>query len=391
MTCRDCGREIAENSVYCNWCGAKQLRKRRRKRDEIKVPAPTQMPSGSWRIVLRAEGVSVTEPTRERCLARARAIRAGFLEQQKAAAARGLTLREAIDKHIAKRRPRPLSPSTVRGYETIKAHRFPGKIDQPLADLSDWQDELADASETLSPKTVSNAWGLVTTVMRENGVAVPRVVLPEKDPLVETPWLTPTEILRFLPAIKGTGFEVGALLALHSLRRSEIFALTWDHIDLERQRITVAGSVVPDRDGEFVRRAENKSAHSRRVVRIVIPRLAEELARRKAEDLPICDCTIQSLYNGINLVCKKAGLPECGVHGLRRSFVSLGYHLRMSELEVQEIGGWNDAKTVHKHYLRLAQEDRINAENKLDEFYRTSGKAAEMHTDLHTPEKDAEI
>lgn len=390
MICRSCGREIAENSIYCSWCGEKQLRERKKK-SEIKVPAPTKLPSGSWRIVLRPEHESVTEPTRELCLARARAIRAGFLEQKKEATARGLTLREAIDKHIAKRRPRPLSPSTIRGYETIKAHRFPGKIDQPLADVSDWQDELADASETLAPKTISNAWGLVTTVMRENGVAVPAVVLPEKDPLIETPWLTPSEILRFLPAIKGTRFEVGALLALHSLRRSEIFALTWDHIDLDLQRITVSGSVVPNKDGEFVQRAENKSARSRRVVRIVIPRLAEELARRKAEDLPILDCTIQSLYGGINLVCRKAGLPECGVHGLRRSFVSLGYHLRMSELEVQEIGGWNDAQTVHKHYLRLAQEDRLNAENKLDEFYRTGGKSEEMHTGMHTPEKDAEI
>ena len=29
MICKDCGREIPEHSIYCNWCGVKQLRERR--------------------------------------------------------------------------------------------------------------------------------------------------------------------------------------------------------------------------------------------------------------------------------------------------------------------------------------------------------------------------
>lgn len=74
MICKDCGREIPEHSIYCNWCGVKQLRERR-SREEVKVPTPKQLPSGSWTVYLRAEGQSVTEPTRELCLARARALK----------------------------------------------------------------------------------------------------------------------------------------------------------------------------------------------------------------------------------------------------------------------------------------------------------------------------
>ena len=70
MICKDCGREIPENSIYCCWCGVRQLRERRG-RGEVKVPAPKQLPSGNWTVYLRAEGQSVTEPTRELCLARA--------------------------------------------------------------------------------------------------------------------------------------------------------------------------------------------------------------------------------------------------------------------------------------------------------------------------------
>lgn len=34
MKCCSCSREIPENSLYCNWCGKKQVKtkKRRRKR-----------------------------------------------------------------------------------------------------------------------------------------------------------------------------------------------------------------------------------------------------------------------------------------------------------------------------------------------------------------------
>ena len=54
MNCKACGREIPENSIYCNWCGVKQLRERR-SREEVKVPTPKQLPSGSWTVYLRAE------------------------------------------------------------------------------------------------------------------------------------------------------------------------------------------------------------------------------------------------------------------------------------------------------------------------------------------------
>ena len=66
MLCKACKREISENSIYCNWCGEKQIRERKKK-GEIKVPNPRQLKSGNWNIELAAEGQSVTEPTRDLC------------------------------------------------------------------------------------------------------------------------------------------------------------------------------------------------------------------------------------------------------------------------------------------------------------------------------------
>ena len=93
MLCKACKGEISENSIYCNWCGEKQIRERKKK-GEIKVPNPRQLKSGNWNIELAAEGQSVTEPTRDLCIARARAIRAGFLETKMKEKRPPITLRE---------------------------------------------------------------------------------------------------------------------------------------------------------------------------------------------------------------------------------------------------------------------------------------------------------
>ena len=106
----------------------------------------------------------------------------------------------------------------------------------------------------------------------------------------------------------------------------------------------------------------------------MIPRLKEILAQQKEAGLPPVLSSPNSITDSINTVCRNAGLPEVGTHGLRRSFASLGFHLGLSELEVQEIGGWSDYTTVRKIYTRLAKEDRLNAENKMETFYKTGGK-----------------
>lgn len=103
MLCKACKREISENSIYCNWCGEKQIRERKKK-GEIKVPNPRQLKSGNWNIELAAEGQSVTEPTRDLCIARARAIRAGFLETKMKEKRPPITLGEAIDQYVDRRK-----------------------------------------------------------------------------------------------------------------------------------------------------------------------------------------------------------------------------------------------------------------------------------------------
>lgn len=376
MKCRICKRDIPDNSIFCNWCGTKQLRERKKK-DEIKVPKPRQLKSGKWNIELKAEGWSTTEDTPEECIIKAKAIRAGFLEARKAAPK--MTVDDAVKKYIDARRG-VKSPSTIRGYETIRKNRFAEYMSKDINSV-DWQVAIKKETGLCSAKTLKNAWGLVSSALAEAGVDPGEVSLPQIVKQDE-PWLDYEQVLKFCDAVRGEPCELGALLALHSLRRSEIYALTADKIDLKQGTIHVEGAAVLDDENKLTQKDTNKNATSRRTVPIMIPRLKEILpaAMKRADGAPLMQGNINTLYNQINRVCRKAGLPEVGVHGLRRSFASLAYHLKWSELDTMRIGGWSDFQTMRKIYTKLAEKDNIKSVKKMEKFYSTKKKNTNKNT-----------
>lgn len=359
MKCCNCSRDIPENSLYCNWCGKKQLREKEKK---LKIPAPRQLPSGSWTVQLRREGVNVTEPTEEACRTKALAIRAGFLEAEKALPR--LTLGQLLDKYLEDRPM--LSPSTRRSYQCIRNSAFPGCMDKDIRSIN-WPRAVASEAQRVAKKTLKNELGFVAAAYKEQKIPFDPVdlgVVPKAD----TPWLDYAQILTFVGAIRDTPVELPALLALHSLRRSEIFALRPEDIDLRAETISVSGATVYTSSAEWIRREENKSARSQRVVPIVIPRLLEILQDHTGDICALGD----GVRRQINRICAANDLPEVGLHGLRRSFASLAYHLGWSEEETMRHGGWSDWKTVHDFYLRLSEKDLSKPAKKMRRFYSVS-------------------
>lgn len=362
MKCKSCRRTIPDNSIFCNWCGEKQIRERKKK-TEIKVPKPRQLKSGKWNIELKAEGWSTTENTAEECIVKAKAVRAGFIEAKKNAPK--MTVRDAMQRYIDRRELR--SPSTLYGYKTIMNSRFQDVVDCDINSV-DWQNVLNEEAKKVAPKTLKNAWSFVHAAMADAGVTPPNVVLPQtvkKD----MPWLDYEQINIFLDAIRGTSGELGALLGLHSLRRSEILAITVDKIDRKRKIIRVEGSVVRGKDGKMVEKETNKTSASRREVPIVIPRLLE-LIPEAPPGTQLVQYKANALYDKVNRVCVKAGLPKVGVHGLRRSFASLAYHLKWDMLTTMRIGGWDDDKIVREIYTKLAAKDIDKNVVKMRKFYK---------------------
>jgi len=169
---------------------------------------------------------------------------------------------------------------------------------------------------------------------------------------------------------------VAALLALSSLRISEISALDWQDIPEHPKFIRVAGAVVSDEHNKKVKKPQNKNSTSTRNVPIMIPELAAALERDRKPSGPIMAYNQDSLRRAIHRVCEKDGLPDVGVHGLRHSFASLAYHLQIPEKIVMEIGGWSDATTMHKIYTHIAKSDIERYQTAMMQFY-SSGSSSE--------------
>ena len=364
MKCKKCKADIPDelHPVYCCYCGEK-LQRERKKKGEIKIPTPRKR-GQKWYVDLRREGVTVIEDTEATARAKALAIRAGFIPSVKSA--RGLTLRQAIDNYI-ETRDNILSPATVRGYRIIQRNAFPGIMDTDISSISSWQAAINDEARRVKAKTLKNEWGLVRTVLAENGiqadVAIPQVIRNELS------WLDFEQIKLFLDAIRDEPGEMGALFALHGLRRSELLAVTPNKIN--GQTILVEGSAVLDEDNALVRKEENKNTSSRREVPIMIPRLAELIEAKGGDaNTPFLHYPSPNvLYVQINRACDKAGLPRVGVHGLRRSFASLAYHLGWSEHQTMRVGGWSNTQTVHNVYIKLAQADSAADVEKMRQYY----------------------
>lgn len=343
----------------------------------MKVPEPRKLKSGNYFIQLRLNGVSVpvTAATAKECKRQAELIKAEHRAGKRVAQEHKSdpTLGQAIDSYIDSRR-NVLSPSTVRGYEIIHRNRFQQQMEEKL-DAINWQSAINTEAKVCSPKTLKNAWGLMVSVLTYHQLPVPKVKLPQMKPS-EKEWLEPEQIPAFVQAVMHESCAIPALLALHGLRRSEIYALDWDAIDLMAGTITVKGAVVPDENHKFVRKETTKNISSRRTIPIIIPELSALLAEAKAAGTAVVSGSPNTLCHRINRVCEKEGLPLVGVHGLRHSFASLGYHLGIPEREMMELGGWSDTATMQKIYTHIAKSDRLKSENKLANYFKNANENA---------------
>lgn len=363
MKCKRCKREIADNSIYCNWCGHKQISEPR----AIKVPPPKYNgKSYHNQITVDGERTYISAATEDEYYAKVRAAKLKLIEIQKNRPK--LSLGTAIDLYI-KDNDSVLSPSTINAYKSYRKTRFKAYMEKGVSSIN-YQQMVNEESVKLKPKTVHNAWRLVTVSLGHAGEEIPTVNLPAKAK-PQKAWLDFQQIQTFTSVLRGKPYELGALLALNGLRRSELLHLTAEDVDLENNIIHVRGASVIGLNNKLTDKETNKNKTSTRDVHIVIPRL-HELIRGKKGRLITTNPT--TLYGSINGLCVKHGLPKVGVHGLRHSYCSLAHHLGWSEVTVMREGGWADKATVHDVYTHLAAQDADADISKMVQFFAEKPK-----------------
>ena len=365
MKCKACKNTVPDGSLFCMFCGEKLVKTKAQKEKEASIPKPRQQKSGDWigQIMVDGKRHTVKGRTIREYEAKAKALKTGIIEARDS---RHMSLEAAIDDFISSQ-SNLLSPSTLRSYKSLAEHRFQHCMTWDIYEENPWQKAINEEIKAVSSKTVHNAWRLITAALRAQNASVPTVKLPAKAK-AERPWLDYKQIDIFLDAIKGHPAELSALLALHSLRLSELIAVRPEDVNLVTDTIYITGTRVLNDNGELVYKPIGKTSASLRSVPIVIPRLKELLTPDVMALEYISDTYEKRLYDQINKVCKSAGLPLVGVHGLRHSFASLAYHLDWTRKSTMTVGGWTNSRVVDEIYTHNA--DLVRDIRKMKRHYK---------------------
>lgn len=333
---------------------------------KVKVPEAERLPSGSYRcrVMVNGQKKSFTAPTKREAEQAALEYKIGLLAEENERPE--ITIRKAIDEYLTLKSG-VLSTASVRGHRIKQRCYLQGIMDTPLSKLSAAAIQQEINSEKCSPKTIRETWALIRPALKRYGVSYD-VSLPavQSD---EHAFLSADEIPVFLKEAEGSKYEIAFLLALHSLRVSEILGLRWENVDLKKQSITVRGATLFDENNKLVNKPTNKNRSSRRTIPIMIPRLLQLLsdAERTSEFVVIANPN--SIRASANKICRNAGLPEVGTHGLRHSFCSLAYKLGISEKVTMQLGGWSDYGTMRKIYTHIAQADISDSVQQIKNFF----------------------
>ena len=360
----------------------------------MRLSQAKQLPSGAWRVQITVNGKRVSITKDNKTEAENAALVLKFSQPNtpssaKKEVAKTLTVSGAIDMYIHDKKG-ALSVSTVRSYRIMQKYRFKSIMNLPLSSNINWQlvvteetkchvvrvykGRVIETKTLLSAKTIKNMWTLIEAVLNYFKQPVPEDITLPMVVLTEHEFLEPDEIRIFLKAIEGHRYELPYLLCLHGLRRSEMLAITKADIIVQKSKdkkpyIHVHGAMVYDEHNKLVEKKTNKTPGSTREVPISIPRLLELV--EQMPDGKLCNASPSSMTNPLNVVLKNNDLPEVGLHGLRHTFVSLCYHLRIPTLVTKKWGGYSPKSTVVEYiYTHLAKKDEAESLTKMEDFYR---------------------
>lgn len=347
------------------------------RKKELKIPTPRQLPSGNWTIQLRLNGqsISITDSNYNTCLARARAVKAGILEHTSRV---NITVGQAVTDYIDSKSA-ILSPSTIKAYRSYAANRFlalqacsvSGLTLQTIQRAVN-KEMAADANtrcaKRVSAKTVVNAYHLIEAAIKDKvAFDLRNITLPRVDNDTGRA-LTTDEIRTLLLAIQGSYCEIPILLAVWlGLRRGEIVALKMSDFNFDQGTVSVTKALVQGPDKRWMERPPKTKASRRTII-------CDNYILDKVRQLPddggyIFKMHPNSIYNELQKICKRTGIPHTRLHDLRHTSASVGLLLNVPAKYMQERGGWSSPAVMSKVYQHtLSAETRIISERFNDFF-----------------------
>lgn len=291
-----------------------------------------KLPSGSWRCQAQytdeygvLHRASLTEDTARLAEAKAAMWKAGMLELDEER--KDPPLGQAIDEYIETCRATNLSPTTIRGYISLRETAYTTLIQKRISriTLRDIQQWVNAGARHASPKTVRNRLGLLQAVMKANACSVDftqlRLPKPQRSEM-EIP--SDAQVSALLQAVYDDDdmFLAIAFAALMGLRRSEACGLKWADVVVRKGQpmLRVDKALVMGEGGVHVEKAPKTCAGTRE---LPIPAaLHEELKHRRGLRTNIISLTPNALSLKYTRLAKELGVPP-RFHNLRHYHASV--------------------------------------------------------------------
>lgn len=301
-----------------------------------------------------------------------------------------MTLREAINKYISDS-DAVLSPTTISGYKTILKNAFSdimdlqiGKLTNPILreavnkEAKRKSDSRKSRGQTISPKTVSNEYGLITAVLNlYNPQLDCTVKLPAKENKFHD--LIPPEII--MDVVKGTDVELPVLLAMWlSFTMSEIKGLTKSN-SINGDYITIT-EVVVNVEGKDIRKSQAKvfTRNRRHKMPAYIKTLIDQI-----ETDELVTMSGKMVYHKFTRLLKKNGLPHMSFHDLRHVNASVMALLNIPDKYAMERGGWKSDKVMKKVYMQTFSEQRNEVDQIIDKYFESKMQHEMQHEKKKVP------
>ena len=241
------------------------------------------------------------------------------------------------------------SPSTIRGYKAILKGLPDSFVCLELSKITqiDIQKMINDYSVDHKPKTVRNAHGFISAVLKQY---IPDMLLattlPQK---IENRGYIPNEndIKRILDESIGSKYHIPIQLGIMSLRRSEICALQLS--DISGNTLSITKALVQDENDKWVVKQTKTAAGTRE---LYIP---DSLVEEIRQNGTIYDGYPNSLNRQLHKYQDKLGIPRFRFHDLRHFFATYAHSQGISDADIMATGGWKSdytMKSVYRHEMK---------------------------------------
>lgn len=320
-----------------------------------------KLPSGNYRVRVYVNGKykSFTAETKRD----AERLASEYTSKYRFTKLSDMSIEQAIDSYIELKR-NVLSPTTINRYDNIKRNQLSKDfLRLKLCNITpnDIQAEINQLSSKYAPKTVYNANGLISAVIRQNIPELQyKVTLPKK---VKHFKKYPSA-LEIMDMFKDTEIELIVLIALwYGLRLSEVRGLKKEDFDngiltINRVKVTVGS--------ETHVKAIAKTTESNRQLNV------PNVIQAKIEGLEngyITHLDNRHIYQRFKRIVKKNGYPDITFHDLRHINASVMLMLNVPDKYAMERGGWTSNNTLKQVYQSTFSDERKRVDSTIDNYF----------------------